>query len=200
MVPDDGEWGGDAPARKNNLGDDGEMDATELARGQESLQQHLHRQALALRLSAEDSAALRFLIESLNDDGYLEDSLEELAIGLAGPTKSSWTNWSTALLSRCACCTTWSPPVWAHAPGRMPDAAAARPAGRRRCARRVRHGAAPLRPAHGAAGAPRRETPGAGLWRQRGRRQGGDRADHAAGAQAGPALLWTWSATSWCPT
>jgi RNA polymerase sigma-54 factor len=84
MVPDDGEWGGDAPARKNNLGDDGEMDATELARGQESLQSHLHRQALALRLSPEDSAALRFLIESLNDDGYLEDSLEELAIGLAG--------------------------------------------------------------------------------------------------------------------
>jgi RNA polymerase sigma-54 factor len=32
----------------------------------------------------EDSAALRFLIESLNDDGYLEDSLEELAMGLAG--------------------------------------------------------------------------------------------------------------------
>eukprot|EP01034_Spumella_vulgaris_P005108 gene5108-6519_t len=84
MVPDDGEWGGDAPARKNNLGDDGEMDATELARGQESLQTHLHRQALSLRLSPEDSAALRFLIESLNDDGYLEDSLEELAIGLAG--------------------------------------------------------------------------------------------------------------------
>ena len=84
MVPDDGEWGGDAPARKNNLGDDGEMDATELARAQESLQTHLHRQALSLRLSAEDSAALRFLIESLNDDGYLEDSLEELAIGLTG--------------------------------------------------------------------------------------------------------------------
>ena len=84
VAPDDSEWGGDAPARKNNLGDDGEMDATELARGQESLQTHLHRQALSLRLSAEDSAALRFLIESLNDDGYLEDSLEELAIGLAG--------------------------------------------------------------------------------------------------------------------
>ena len=84
MVPDDGEWGGDAPARKNNLGDDGDMDATELARGQESLQDHLHRQALSLRLSPEDSAALRFLIESLNDDGYLEDSLEELAISLAG--------------------------------------------------------------------------------------------------------------------
>jgi RNA polymerase sigma-54 factor len=32
-----------------------------------------------------DRAALRFLIESLNDDGYLEDSLESLARGLAGP-------------------------------------------------------------------------------------------------------------------
>ena len=32
-----------------------------------------------------DSAALRFLIESLNDDGYLEESLQELAIALAGP-------------------------------------------------------------------------------------------------------------------
>lgn len=44
----------------------------------------MHRQALALRLGAEDSAALRFLIESLNDDGYLEDLLDELARGLAG--------------------------------------------------------------------------------------------------------------------
>jgi hypothetical protein len=39
-------------------------------------------QALALRLAPEDAAALRFLIESLNDDGYLEDSLEELAATL----------------------------------------------------------------------------------------------------------------------
>ena len=37
-----------------------------------------------LRLSEEDSCALRFLIESLNDDGYLEESLESLAAGLAG--------------------------------------------------------------------------------------------------------------------
>ncbi|WPB57238.1 RNA polymerase factor sigma-54 [Xylophilus sp. GOD-11R] len=84
VVADDGEWGGDAPARQNNLGEDGEVDATELARSQESLTAFLHRQALALRLSPEDSAALRFLIESLNDDGYLEDSLPSLALGLAG--------------------------------------------------------------------------------------------------------------------
>jgi RNA polymerase sigma-54 factor len=83
-APDDGEWGGEAKAKANNLGDDEDKDATELARVQESLQAFLHRQALRLRLSDTDSAALRFLIESLNDDGYLEDSLESLASGLAG--------------------------------------------------------------------------------------------------------------------
>ena len=84
MVPDDSEWGGDAKAKANNLGDGEDTDATELARAQESLQTHLHRQALRLRLSEEDQAALRFLIESLNDDGYLEDSLDALADGLDG--------------------------------------------------------------------------------------------------------------------
>jgi RNA polymerase sigma-54 factor len=83
VVPDDGEWGGDATPRKNNLGGDEDVDATELARGQESLQSFLHRQALTLRLCEEDRFALRFLIESLNDDGYLEDTLESLAAGLA---------------------------------------------------------------------------------------------------------------------
>jgi RNA polymerase sigma-54 factor len=87
MTPDDGEWGGEAPASSNNLGpNDGSerTDATELARSQESLQSFLHRQALSLRLNENDQAALRFLIESLNDDGYLEDSLPALASGLAG--------------------------------------------------------------------------------------------------------------------
>ena len=80
---DDPEWGGDAPAR-NGANDGDDTDATELARSQESLTSFLHRQALALRLSETDRAALRFLIESLNDDGYLEDSLLSLAQGLAG--------------------------------------------------------------------------------------------------------------------
>jgi RNA polymerase sigma-54 factor len=83
VVPEDTEWGGDASPRKNNLGGDDEIDASDLARGEESLQAHLHRQALSLRLGEEDRCVLRFLIESLNDDGYLEDSLESLAAGLA---------------------------------------------------------------------------------------------------------------------
>ncbi|MES2414169.1 MAG: RNA polymerase factor sigma-54 [Pseudomonadota bacterium] len=82
-APDDSEWGGDAPPRKNN-NDDGDADASELARSHESLQEHLHRQSLSLRLSEEDRAALHFLIESLNDDGYLEDTLASLAKSLAG--------------------------------------------------------------------------------------------------------------------
>ena len=85
MAPDDSEWGGDAKAHTNNLGGDDDMDATELARNQESLQSFLHRQAIGLRLSDEDQVALRFLIESLNDDGYLEDAMQSLAEELAGP-------------------------------------------------------------------------------------------------------------------
>ncbi|MCJ7799792.1 MAG: RNA polymerase factor sigma-54, partial [Polaromonas sp.] len=81
--PDDSEWGGDAPARKNNL-DDSDAEASDLTGAHESLQDYLHRQALGLRLSEVDRAALHFLIESLNDDGYLEDPLAALAAGLAG--------------------------------------------------------------------------------------------------------------------
>ena len=84
LVPDDGEWGLEAKAKTNNLDAGEETDATELARSQESLQSFLHRQALSLRLSEVDANALRFLIESLNDDGYLEDPLDDLARGLAG--------------------------------------------------------------------------------------------------------------------
>ena len=84
LAPDDSEWGGDAKPSTNNLNGNEDADASEMARTQVSLQSHLHTQTLALRLSEEDRAALRFLIESLNDDGYLEDSLSTLAQGLAG--------------------------------------------------------------------------------------------------------------------
>ena len=89
ISPDDSEWGGDATASssQNSSQNNSEstLDATELARQQESLTMHLHRQALALRLSELDSAALRYLIESLNEEGYLEDSLQSLAQSLGDP-------------------------------------------------------------------------------------------------------------------
>ena len=82
IAPDDGEWGGDAPARNNNAsgGDDETASAADLARAPVSLQDHLHEQARCLRLSETDQAGLYFLIESLNDDGYLDDDWTELAL------------------------------------------------------------------------------------------------------------------------
>ena len=80
---DDSEWGGDAPPRGARDDDDAPT-ALDLAGAHESLTDFLHQQSLSLRLSELDRYALRFLIENLNDDGYLEDSLEELALGLAG--------------------------------------------------------------------------------------------------------------------
>ena len=84
VAPDDSEWGNDAGSRKTSNSDSDAPDAVELARGLGSFTEFLHRQALSLRLSEVDRAALRYLIESLNDDGYLEDSLQSLAENLAG--------------------------------------------------------------------------------------------------------------------
>ncbi len=54
-----------------------------------SLAEHLRAQIAGMRLSPEDHAALHVLTESLNGDGYLADTLEEIADGLladgAGP-------------------------------------------------------------------------------------------------------------------
>ena len=85
-APDDAEWGVDAAPRSNNAASDDNSDFSERSGSYESLQDHLHRQALGLRLSPADSAALTVLIESLNDDGYLIDDLEEIAHSLGANT------------------------------------------------------------------------------------------------------------------
>ncbi len=86
VAADDTEWGNDAPARTNNNDSNDDVDASSLSAQHISLQDHLHRQALGLRLSDEDRAALMFLIESLSDDGYIEDHLEDLAQSLDATT------------------------------------------------------------------------------------------------------------------
>ena len=58
-APDDGEWGNDAAPRKNNI-DDSDAEASSLTGEHETLQAHLHRQSLSLRLSDIDRAALHF--------------------------------------------------------------------------------------------------------------------------------------------
>jgi RNA polymerase sigma-54 factor len=49
-----------------------------------SLAEHLMQQLAGMRLSAEEHAAIHVLIESLNEDGYLADALEDIVAELAG--------------------------------------------------------------------------------------------------------------------
>ncbi len=81
FTPDDSEWGGDAPPR-NGARDEEDVSAADLASEHITLYAHLHEQALGLRLNDDDRAALYFLIESLDEDGYLQESLTELAEAL----------------------------------------------------------------------------------------------------------------------
>ena len=65
-----------------------------------ALQEHLREQLLGMRLSAEDAAAISVLIESLDDDGYLADSLEEIAAELAARQPTSRKSCSNACSAR----------------------------------------------------------------------------------------------------
>jgi len=64
----DSPWSADAPIRAPRADDD-EENACERESAHETLADHLHRQALALRLSRGERAALSYLIDSLNEDG-----------------------------------------------------------------------------------------------------------------------------------
>lgn len=70
-----------------------------------SLQEHLNQQLAGMLLGPEDRAALHVLIESLNEDGYLEDSLEELAEALLGEQADAETR--EELLDRLRCALKW---------------------------------------------------------------------------------------------
>ena len=65
----------------SNEGDD--FDPQDRNPVSQTLQDFLRDQLPGMRLSPEDAAALHVLIESLDDDGYLADSLEDIATELA---------------------------------------------------------------------------------------------------------------------
>ena len=69
----------EVPSASGGQGEDDETEGRERGAGAGSLADHLRRQALGLRLSGEDAAALEVLIDSLDGDGYLADPLEEIA-------------------------------------------------------------------------------------------------------------------------
>lgn len=83
--------------------DDDELDPIDRASPGISLQDHLRQQLLGMRLSPEDAAAVRVLIESLDDDGYLADALEDIAAHLAGEDEAA----REELLERLRCALKW---------------------------------------------------------------------------------------------
>lgn len=58
--------------------EDGEMSALDLMAVETSLNTHLHGQINVLSLAARDAALAHLIIESLDDDGYLRSTLEDL--------------------------------------------------------------------------------------------------------------------------
>ena len=69
------------PAAASSEGDDAE--AHDRRAGTGSLEDHLRGQLVGMRLSEEDHAAILVLIESLDGEGYLADTLQEIAERLA---------------------------------------------------------------------------------------------------------------------
>ena len=74
----------ETPGKSSTNNDSDEFDGQDRDTAMPSLQDHLREQLSSLRLAALDAAAVMVLIESLNDDGYLDDELENIAEQLVG--------------------------------------------------------------------------------------------------------------------
>jgi RNA polymerase sigma-54 factor len=69
----------ETPGKSSASSDGDDFDGADRDTAIESLQDHLRAQLSSLRLSPTDAAAVMVLIESLTDDGYLADTLEDIA-------------------------------------------------------------------------------------------------------------------------
>jgi RNA polymerase sigma-54 factor len=77
------EWSLDDFARRSQSDDD-EKTPMQLRDGEPTLREHLMEQLAPLKVSMRDKGLAIFLIESLDDDGYLSASLEEICSELPG--------------------------------------------------------------------------------------------------------------------
>lgn len=96
------------PSSNSGSGSSGDEDfePIESADAGPTLQDHLRRQLLGMRLSPEDFAAVSILIESLDDDGYLADPLDEIALRLTGEG-DEFAEAREELLDRLRCALKW---------------------------------------------------------------------------------------------
>ncbi len=96
-----------AASSGSGSGEGEDMDPQDRRAGNGSLEDHLRAQVLGMRLSADDHAALMVLIESLDGDGYLADTLEDIAERLAEMFGLSNAEARTELLERLQCALRW---------------------------------------------------------------------------------------------
>jgi RNA polymerase sigma-54 factor len=66
-------------------GDDGENDFSNWVSQMPTLRQHLHRELSSYRLEARDRVLAELIIDSLDEDGYLREDLEDLASSIDDP-------------------------------------------------------------------------------------------------------------------
>jgi RNA polymerase sigma-54 factor len=95
----------ETPGKSSASNDGDEFDAQDRDAPWPSLQDHLREQLSSMRLAPLDAAAVMVLIESLSDDGYLDDSLEDIAAqllddGASEPERED-------LLARLRCALRW---------------------------------------------------------------------------------------------
>ena len=100
---DDFDGIGETPTKNSGNGEADDFDPQERNHHGISLQDHLRAQLLGMRLSPEDAAAVDVLIESLNEDGYLADSLEDIAASLVGDDEARLEE----VMARLGCALKW---------------------------------------------------------------------------------------------
>ncbi len=94
----------ETPSRQNDDDNNDPMERNTIAI---SLQEHLREQLRGTRLGPEDMAVVDILIESLNEDGYLADTLEEIAASLIRADEEVDDDTLENLLSHLRCGLRW---------------------------------------------------------------------------------------------
>jgi RNA polymerase sigma-54 factor len=97
----------EAPLPRGGDADGDDLDAHDRSSSFTTLQDHLRSQLRGMRLSAVDRAAVMVLIESLDDDGYLADPLEEIAQRLAPEATDDGAAARDEMLDRLRCALKW---------------------------------------------------------------------------------------------
>ena len=98
----------ETPSAGSGVDADGdELEGQDRRSGATSLQDHLRAQIAGMRLSEDDLAALNVLIESLDGDGYLADTLEDVAERLAEMLEIHGSEGREALMSSLQCALRW---------------------------------------------------------------------------------------------